>query len=125
MTKLTNDAESTADGDDGTGVDLTYVLARVTLLWMDKGFIHCFLQDLGFSCWSLQTGFGLGNYNLKSGTTCTNCESIGMPPWMSAIRRLYVSRLSCETLTRLFCVITDGCTANVPFSECNHATCKN
>ena len=51
-------------------------------------------------------------------------KSIGTPPWMSAIRRLYVSLLSCDTLTRSFCVITDGCTANVPLSECSHATWK-
>ena len=32
MTKLTNDAESTADGYDRAGVYLTDVLARVALL---------------------------------------------------------------------------------------------
>ena len=30
--KLTNNADSTADGDDWAGVDLTNVLARVALL---------------------------------------------------------------------------------------------
>ena len=123
--KLTNDAESTADGDYWTGVDLTDVLARVALLWVRGSFTAiCKIWHFVFVPSFIQGSEKVGlHFDWKWGTPCAKALECP-PPWMSAIRRLYVARLSCETLTRSFCVMTAGCTANVPFSECSHATCK-
>ena len=59
MAKLTNDAESTADGYDWAGVYLTDVLARVALLKI-IGSYNAVCKNL-LSCLPFQTGFGISS----------------------------------------------------------------